>query len=68
MKKLIEKVKSGLKAFGLKLKRFWYFNFANPVVLKGGKAGFKWEFRRFWLEYRTVSGNWKLRITAGIRA
>ena len=72
MKKLIEKLKAWLKAIVewfkmlmTKLKRFWYFNFANPVVLKGKEGGFEWVFRRFWLEYRTVSGNWKLRVTAG---
>ena len=38
----------------------------NPVVRKGeSKDGaFKWEFRRFWLEISTLSGNFKARFTA----
>jgi len=36
----------------------------NPVVRKGEKGGFKWVFRRFWLEISTLSGNFKARFTA----
>lgn len=36
----------------------------NPVVRKGEKGGFKWVFRRFWLEIETLSGNFKARWTA----
>ena len=43
----------------------WYFRIANPVVRKGEKGGFKWVFRRFWLEIETLSGNFKARFTAG---
>lgn len=38
---------------------------ANPVVRKGEKGGFKWVFRRFWLEISTLSGNFKARFMAG---
>ena len=40
------------------------FNFRNPVVRKGERRGFKWVFRRFWFEFRTLSGNFKARFTA----
>lgn len=61
----MEKIKKFFGGLWKKVVKFWYFNFANPVVLKGGRGGFRWVFRRFWLEYSTVSGNWKMRITAG---
>ena len=48
-----------------KLRMWWYFHVANPVVRKGEKGGFKWVFRRFWLEISTVSGNFKAKFTAG---
>lgn len=47
-----------------KLKMWWYFHMANPVARKGEKGGFKWVFRRFWLEIETISGNFKVRFTA----
>ena len=45
------------------LKWFW-FTFKNPVVRKGESGGFKWEFRRFWMEVETLSGNFKARFMA----
>ena len=36
----------------------------NPIIRKGEKGGFKWVFRRFWLEITTLSGNFKARFTA----
>lgn len=36
----------------------------NPIVRKGEHGGFKWKFRRFWLELETLSGNFKCRFTA----
>lgn len=47
-----------------KLKKFWYFNLSNPVIRKGERGGFKWTFKRFWLDVETVSGNWKMRFIA----
>lgn len=47
-----------------KIQMWWYFHLANPVVRKGEHGGFKWEFRRFWLEISTVSGNFKARFIA----
>ena len=44
--------------------RWWYFHLSNPVVREGEKGGFKWNFRRFWLEISTVSGNFKARFMA----
>lgn len=38
---------------------------SNPKVRSGEKGGFKWVFRRFWLEITTLSGNFKARFTAG---
>lgn len=37
---------------------------ANPVVRKGQAGGFKWRFRRFWLEIETLSGNFKAKFMA----
>lgn len=39
---------------------------SNPKVRIGEKGGFKWVFRRFWLEITTLSGNFKARFTAGV--
>lgn len=47
-----------------KIRRFYLFHLANPVVRKGEKGGFKWCFRRYWLDIETVSGNFKARFTA----
>lgn len=53
-----------MEKFWQKIQRWWYFYLANPVVAKGERGGFKYKFRRFWLEIETVSGNWKMRSTA----
>ena len=53
MKKLFEKIQA-----------WWYFHVKNPVVRKGEYGGFKWEFRRFWLDISTVSGNFSARYMA----
>ena len=37
----------------------------NPIARVGEKGGFRWVFRRFWLEMTTISGNFKARFTAG---
>lgn len=42
---------------------FW-FTFKNPVVRKGESGGFRFVFRRFWMEVETVSGNFKARFMA----
>ena len=44
--------------------RFWCLNVTNPVELSGEKGGFRYVFRRYTLELRTVSGNWRMRVTA----
>lgn len=46
------------------MRAFWLFNFRNPVVRAGERGGFRWVFRRYWLEVRTLSGNFKARFTA----
>lgn len=48
-----------------KLRKFWYFRIANPVIAKGAAGGFKWTFRKYFMVVETLSGNWKMRITAG---
>lgn len=47
-----------------KILKWWWFTFKNPVVRKGETGGFKWVFRRFWLEIETVSGNFKAKFMA----
>ena len=47
-----------------RIAKWWYFHLANPVVRKGEAGGFKWVFRRFWLDIQTVSGNFMIRATA----
>lgn len=47
-----------------KILKFWWFRFRNPVVRKGEAGGFRWRFRRFWLEIETLSGNFKARFMA----
>lgn len=44
--------------------RLWCLNVANPVETSGEKGGFRYVFRRYTLELRTVSGNWRMRVTA----
>ena len=46
-------------------KKWWLFNMANPVISKGEKGGFRYCFRRYWLDVSTVSGNFKMRTLAG---
>lgn len=53
-----------MSSFKDKLVKFWYFTFRNPVVRDGEKGGFKWRFRRFWLEISTLSGNFQACFTA----
>lgn len=53
-----------MSKFSDKIKTFWLFNLQNPVVRKGEAGGFKWCFKRFWLDIETVSGNFKARFTA----
>ena len=53
-----------MSKFTDKMRAFWLFNFRNPKVRDGEHGGFKWVFRRFWLDVRTVSGNFKARFTA----
>lgn len=47
-----------------KLRNWWWFHVRNYKVREGEKVGFKWVFRRFWLEISTLSGNFKARFTA----
>jgi len=47
-----------------KFVKWWYFHIANPVVREGERGGFRWCFRRFWLEISSLSGNFKARFTA----
>lgn len=47
-----------------KFLKWWYFHLANPKVREGEAGGFKWCFRRFWLDISTLSGNFKARFTA----
>lgn len=54
-----------MKKFWDKIKKFYYFKLANPVVRVGEKGGFKWKFRRFFLEIESLSGNFKARFFAG---
>lgn len=55
-----------MKKFFDKIRMWWYFHMVNPVVRKGESpdGAFKWEFRRFWLDISTFSGNFKARYTA----
>lgn len=50
--------------FFVKIKRWWLFTIGNPTVRSGEAGGYKWRFRRFWLEISTISGNFKVRFTA----
>lgn len=45
------------------MKWFW-FTFKNPVVRKGESGGFRFVFRRFWMEVETLSGNFKAKFMA----
>lgn len=50
-----------------RLAKWWYFTFRNPKVRVGANlnGGFSWVFRRFWMEISTISGNFRVRVTAG---
>lgn len=50
--------------FKERIAKWWYFTMRNPVVRVGEVGGFKWRFRRFWLEITTVSGNFSAKFTA----
>lgn len=50
--------------FLTKVRKFYYFLLANPVVRKGEAGGFRWVFRKFWLDISTLSGNFKVRFIA----
>ena len=49
------------------MRKWWFFNFRNPKVRVGANlnGGFSWVFRRFWMEISTISGNFRMRVTAG---
>lgn len=53
-----------MKKIWTKIVKWWYFHIANPVVRKGEAGGFRWRFRRFWLDVETLSGNFKMRFIA----
>lgn len=53
-----------MKKIWTKIVKWWYFHIANPVVRNGEAGGFRWTFRRFWLDITTVSGNFKVRFIA----
>lgn len=53
-----------MSKFWQKIQKFYYFHLANPIVQKGEGHGFKYVVRRFWLDIETLSGNWKMRVTA----
>lgn len=48
-----------------KIQKWWLFSINNPVLRTGEAGGFKWSFRRFWLDISTLSGNFKARFIAG---
>lgn len=47
-----------------KILKWWWFSFRNPVIRKGEAGGFRWVFRRFWMEVETLSGNFKAKFMA----
>lgn len=47
-----------------KIQRAWYFYCVNPTLRKWEEGGFKFKFRRFFLDIRSISGNFKMRWTA----
>lgn len=53
-----------MKKLTERIRRWYYFHLANPVVRRGEKGGFKWEFRRFWLDIMSLSGNFSARFIA----
>lgn len=53
-----------MKKIWTKIQKFWLFHVANPVVRMGEDHGFRYTFRKFWLDIESVSGNWKVRFLA----
>ena len=47
-----------------KIKKWWLFSMSNRKVKVGEGGAFKWTFRRFWVEIRTLSDNFRVRFTA----
>ena len=47
-----------------KIRKWWLFTMSNPTVKVGEAGAFKWRFRRFWLEIKTLSDNFRVRFTA----
>lgn len=47
-----------------KIKKWWLFTMSNPTERKGEAGAFQWRFRRFWVEIRTISDNFRMRFTA----
>lgn len=47
-----------------KIQKVWYFHCANPTLRKWEEGGFKFKFRRFFLDIRSISGNFRMRWTA----
>lgn len=52
-----------------KIKKLWgeilgwfLFTFRNPVLLKSENGAFKVVFRRYWMEIRSLSDNFRLRV------
>lgn len=46
-----------------KLLRWWLFNFRNKTIWEGEIFGFKFKFRKYWLDIRSTAPNhWNLRI------
>lgn len=47
-----------------KIQKWWLFHIANPVLKELELGAFCISFRKFWLEIRTMSGNFSVRYTA----
>lgn len=47
-----------------KIQAWWLLRLGNPVVRIGEAGAFRWRFRRFTFEVKTVSGNFKAVWTA----
>lgn len=47
-----------------KIMKWWLFTFANRVEYKFEFAGFKVVFRRYWMDIKSVSDNFKVRFLA----
>lgn len=52
----------GMKKLWSNVITWFVFTFRNPSFYKEVLGGFKVEFRRFWLDIRTLSGNFRTRI------